>query len=69
MARLRPAQERRIAQEVSSLERDTGFKLRVLAQNYPETPGATGRVARGRCRGRGSTDGAASTSSCQLNST
>lgn len=32
-------QERRIAQEIASIERDTGFKLRVLAQNYPDTPG------------------------------
>ncbi|KAL3675308.1 hypothetical protein R1sor_025256 [Riccia sorocarpa] len=36
---LTPAQESRIAQEVNSLEEETGFKLRVLAQNYPETPG------------------------------
>ncbi len=32
-------QEKRITSEVAALERDTGFKLRVLAQNYPETPG------------------------------
>ncbi len=36
-------QERRIQSEVESLERDTGFKLRVLAQNYPETPGVRSR--------------------------
>ncbi|KXZ48551.1 hypothetical protein GPECTOR_27g722 [Gonium pectorale] len=36
---LTPSEEKRIATEVTSLERDTGFKLRVLAQNYPETPG------------------------------
>lgn len=36
---LTPSEERRIQSEVESLERDTGFKLRVLAQNYPETPG------------------------------
>lgn len=35
-----PVQEKRVATELASLERDTGFKLRVLAQNYPETPGA-----------------------------
>jgi len=36
---LSPSEEKRIASEVASLERDTGYKLRVLAQNYPETPG------------------------------
>ncbi|BBN18260.1 hypothetical protein MPTK1_8g01080 [Marchantia polymorpha subsp. ruderalis] len=36
---LSPAQEGRIAQQVTSLEDETGYKLRVLAQNYPETPG------------------------------
>lgn len=33
-------QEKRLAQEIADMEKDTGFKLRVLAQNYPETPGA-----------------------------
>ncbi|GBF99806.1 hypothetical protein Rsub_12559 [Raphidocelis subcapitata] len=36
---LTPSEERRIASEVAALEADTGFKLRVLAQSYPETPG------------------------------
>ncbi|GAX81128.1 hypothetical protein CEUSTIGMA_g8562.t1 [Chlamydomonas eustigma] len=36
---LTPSEENRIKAEVESLERDTGYKLRVLAQNYPETPG------------------------------
>jgi hypothetical protein len=36
---LTPSEEKRIAAEVASLEADTGYKLRVLAQNYPETPG------------------------------
>jgi hypothetical protein len=34
---LAPSEEKRIAATVTALERDTGFKLRVLAQNYPET--------------------------------
>jgi hypothetical protein len=33
-------QEKRLQAEVAALEKDTGFKLRVLAQSYPETPGA-----------------------------
>lgn len=32
-------QEKRLAQEIAAIEKDTGFKLRVLAQNYPDTPG------------------------------
>lgn len=32
-------QEQRLAQEIADLEKDTGFKLRILAQNYPDTPG------------------------------
>ncbi|XP_044502942.1 thylakoid lumenal 15.0 kDa protein 2, chloroplastic [Mangifera indica] len=36
---LSDGQERRLAQEIADLEKDTGFKLRVLAQNYPDTPG------------------------------
>lgn len=36
---LRILQEKRIAKEIADLEKDTGFKLRVLAQNYPVTPG------------------------------
>ncbi|XP_038694563.1 thylakoid lumenal 15.0 kDa protein 2, chloroplastic [Tripterygium wilfordii] len=36
---LSDGQEKRLAQEISNIENDTGFKLRVLAQNYPETPG------------------------------
>jgi len=34
-----PAQEDRLKRELTNMERDTGIKLRVLAQNYPETPG------------------------------
>lgn len=36
---LSDGQEKRIAQEIVDIEKDTGFKLRVLAQNYPDTPG------------------------------
>lgn len=36
---LTPGQEKRLSQEIDNLEKDTGFKLRVLAQNYPDTPG------------------------------
>ncbi|XP_018468181.1 thylakoid lumenal 15.0 kDa protein 2, chloroplastic isoform X2 [Raphanus sativus] len=36
---LSDGQEKRIAEEIDDIEKDTGFKLRVLAQNYPVTPG------------------------------
>lgn len=36
---LTDGEERRIKTEIQSLERDKGVKLRVLAQNYPNTPG------------------------------
>ncbi|KAH1090220.1 hypothetical protein J1N35_017477 [Gossypium stocksii] len=36
---LSDGQENRLIQEISDIEKDTGFKLRVLAQNYPDTPG------------------------------
>eukprot|EP00475_Leptophrys_vorax_P045576 TRINITY_DN9510_c0_g3_i1.p1 TRINITY_DN9510_c0_g3~~TRINITY_DN9510_c0_g3_i1.p1 ORF type:complete len:262 (-),score=-6.01 TRINITY_DN9510_c0_g3_i1:300-1085(-) len=36
---LSSGQEARIAADVARLEQDTGYKLRVLAQNYPNTPG------------------------------
>lgn len=36
---LTDGEERRIRERVEALERDTGVKLRVLAQNYPQTPG------------------------------
>ncbi|KAK1563771.1 hypothetical protein Q3G72_032628 [Acer saccharum] len=36
---LSDGQERRLVQEIDNIEKDTGFKLRLLAQNYPDTPG------------------------------
>ncbi|KAL2933262.1 Thylakoid lumenal 15.0 kDa protein 2 chloroplastic [Bienertia sinuspersici] len=36
---LSAGQEKRLAEEIAELERDTGYKLRILAQNYPDTPG------------------------------
>ena len=32
-------QEDRLKEQISNIEKDTGFRLRVLAQNYPNTPG------------------------------
>lgn len=32
-------QEKRLAEEIADIEKYTGYKLRVLAQNYPDTPG------------------------------
>lgn len=36
---LTTGQARRMDQLVSKLEKDTGFRVRVLCQNYPNTPG------------------------------
>merc|ERR1712176_354782 len=36
---LTEGEEKRLVRRIESLEADTGVKLRVLAQNYPETPG------------------------------
>ncbi|KAL6577050.1 hypothetical protein OROMI_011326 [Orobanche minor] len=36
---LSDGQEKRLAQEIASPEKDTGYKLRVLAQNYLDTTG------------------------------
>jgi hypothetical protein len=36
---LTEGEEKRIKAEVEHLEADTGIKLRVLCQNYPQTPG------------------------------
>jgi hypothetical protein len=36
---LSDGQERRIQNRAEALQKDTGVKLRVLAQNYPDTPG------------------------------
>lgn len=40
-------QEKKLSSEVTSLELDTGVHVRVLAQNYPETPGEGGVVGGG----------------------
>lgn len=32
-------QEKKLVAEVANIEADTGVRVRVLAQNYPETPG------------------------------
>ena len=36
---LTSGEEQRVVKTLERLERDTGVKLRVLCQNYPETPG------------------------------
>lgn len=36
---LSQGQEERLGRDLERLEADTGFKLRLLAQNYPQTPG------------------------------
>lgn len=36
---LTDGEEARIRSRIEALEKDTGVRLRVLAQNYPETPG------------------------------
>ncbi|CAN6486920.1 unnamed protein product [Victoria cruziana] len=36
---LSPGQERRLIEKIAELEKNTGYKLRILAQNYPDTPG------------------------------
>eukprot|EP00536_Pseudo-nitzschia_multiseries_P010142 jgi/Psemu1/258756/estExt_Genewise1Plus.C_3000034 len=36
---LTPGQAKRLDKMMATLEKDTGFRLRVLCQNYPNTPG------------------------------
>jgi len=37
---LTPGQQKKLNKKLSQLETDTGFQLRVLCQQYPETPGS-----------------------------
>ncbi|MQM08616.1 hypothetical protein Taro_041476 [Colocasia esculenta] len=36
---LSSGQENRLVEEITGLEKDTGYKLRILIQNFPDTPG------------------------------
>ncbi|KAK1308880.1 hypothetical protein QJS10_CPA09g01803 [Acorus calamus] len=36
---VRQERENRLIQQIVDLEKDTGYKLRILAQNFPDTPG------------------------------
>ena len=43
---LTPGEEKRLAKIIDGIERDCGFKVRLLAQNYPVTPGLAIKVSR-----------------------